>query len=398
MAKYSFIRVAVLMICTLLLTSCWSSKEIEEQSVYVGMAVDVANKSDTEDQLEAQGGITPIQSLITATLQIVPIKSVKGKQKKQEEGTTKKYLNDSETGNSIFEIMRKYALRRDRAVIGHHLKVFVMSTELVEQIDISILLDFMLRDNDIRPSCMVFLTRSRAAEALETNQPDEIPAFHIRDMVHNKYRNNEIMNPVILTNLDQYIKSKRSFILQNIAVFKGETEFAGAGIIKGETGKWIGNLSQEEVSSISWIKGESEGGLLKAVNNRNKIITYEIKSANTKITPKVDGDRITFLVDIKSEGRMIEIWDNKEEISKVYSQEKLEQIFEEKLKRMLEGLIKKLQSEYNVEVAGFGERLRITHPKVWKKVKNDWDEVFSRRANVEFKVKLKITDYGSSTE
>lgn len=294
--------------------------------------------------------------------------------------------------------MRKYALRRDRAVIGHHLKVFVMSTELVEQIDISILLDFMLRDNDIRPSCMVFLTRSRAAEALETNQPDEIPAFHIRDMVHNKYRNNEIMNPVILTNLDQYIKSKRSFILQNIAVFKGETEFAGAGIIKGETGKWIGNLSQEEVSSISWIKGESEGGLLKAVNNRNKIITYEIKSANTKITPKVDGDRITFLVDIKSEGRMIEIWDNKEEISKVYSQEKLEQIFEEKLKRMLEGLIKKLQSEYNVEVAGFGERLRITHPKVWKKVKNDWDEVFSRRANVEFKVKLKITDYGSSTE
>lgn len=59
MAKYSFIRVAVLMICTLLLTSCWSSKEIEEQSVYVGMAVDVANKSDTEDQLEAQGGITP---------------------------------------------------------------------------------------------------------------------------------------------------------------------------------------------------------------------------------------------------------------------------------------------------------------------------------------------------
>jgi len=398
MAKYSFIRVAVLLLCTLLLTSCWSSKEIEEQSVYVGMAVDVANKSDTEDQLEAQGGITPIQSLITATLQIVPIKSVKGKQKKQEEGTTKKYLNDSETGNSIFEIMRKYALRRDRAVIGHHLKVFVMSTELVEQIDISILLDFMLRDNDIRPSCMVFLTRSRAAEALETNQPDEIPAFHIRDMVHNKYRNNEIMNPVILTNLDQYIKSKRSFILQNIAVFKGETEFAGAGIIKGETGKWIGNLSQEEVSSVSWIKGESEGGLLKAVNNRNKIITYEIKSAKTKITPKVDGDRITFLVDIKSEGRMIEIWDNKEEISKVYSQEKLEQIFEEKLKQMLEGLIKKMQSEYKVEVAGLGEKLRITHPKVWKKVKDDWDEVFSRRANVEFKVKLKITDYGSSTE
>jgi len=396
MSRYPFKCASFLLLCSFVLSGCWSSKEIEEKSVYVGMAVDVAKKTETEKQLEAQDGITPVDSIITATIQIVPVKSVKGNQESGG-GGGEKYLNDSETGNSIFEIMRKYALRRDRAVIGHHLKVFVISTDLAKQVEISTLLDFMLRDNDIRPSCMVFLSQNTAADTLESNQPDEIPAFHMRDMVLNKYRNNEIMKPVILTNLDQHLKSKRSFTLQNIAVFERETEFAGAGIIKGETGKWIGNLTQQDVSSISWIKGESEGGLLKSVNDHNKLITYEIKSSKSKVTPQVNGDQISFNVDIRSDGRLIESWDQEDEISKVYTQVNLEQDFEEELKRQLESLIKKMQQEYKVEVAGFGERLRISHPRVWNKVKREWDEVFSR-AEVNFDIKLKITDYGSSTE
>ncbi|MEK4251016.1 Ger(x)C family spore germination protein [Paenibacillus sp. FSL W7-1287] len=396
MSKCLFKLVSALMICTLLLSGCWSSREIEEQSVYVGMALDIANKSERDKHLEAQGGITAVDSLITATLQIVPIKSVKGNQSK-EEGGVKKYLNDSETGDSIFEILRKYALKRDRAVIGHHLKVFVISTELLEKIDISTLLDFMLRDNDIRPSCMVFLARSKAADVLETNQPDEIPAFYIRNMTLNKYRNNEIMNGVILTNLDQYIESRQSFVLQNIATYKGESEFAGAGIIKGATGKWIGNLTQEDVSSLSWVRGEGNGGLLKAVDDNNKIIIYEIKSLKTKVIPKVDGDRMTFQVNINSEGRLIENWDNRVDVSKIDAQMRMEEIFEERLNTMIQNLMNKLQKEYKAEVAGFGERLKITHPKVWQKVKKDWDEVFSD-ADVNVNIKLKITDYGSSAE
>src|SRR5690606_24051766 len=136
------------------------------RSVYVGMAIDVAQESPTEKRLNAQGGATPVEPILTATIQIVPVKSVEGgKQGGESNGDIKKYLNDIQTGDSIFEILRAYALRRDRAVIGHHLKVIVISTELVEKVAIEQLLDFMLRDNDIRPSCMVFLSRSKAEKA-----------------------------------------------------------------------------------------------------------------------------------------------------------------------------------------------------------------------------------------
>src|SRR5690606_30016221 len=111
-----------------------------------------------------------------------------------------------------------------------------------------------------------------------------------------------------LTTLDKYMHNKQSFILQNIAATKGETEFSGAGIIKGRSGKWIGNLDQEDVSSISWIQGNSAGGLIKTKNERDKTILYEIKSVKSKIKPKVDSSDISFHIDIKSEGRLIESW------------------------------------------------------------------------------------------
>src|SRR5690606_3836259 len=170
----------------------------------------------------------------------------------------------------------------------------------------------------------------------------------------NKYQNNEIMNGVILTNMDQYIESRQSFVLQNIDTYKGESEFAGAEIIKGAKGKWIGNLTEEDVSSLSWVRGEGNGGLLKAVDDNNKIIIYEIKSLKTKVIPKVDGDRMTFQVNINSEGRLIENWDNRVDVSKIDAQMRMEEIFEERLNTMIQNLMNKLQKEYKAEVAGFG--------------------------------------------
>jgi len=395
---YRLTSICSLLICLTLLSGCWSSKEIEERSVYVGMAIDVAEESAEEKKLNAQGGATPIEPAITATIQIVPVKSVEGgKQGGESNGEVKKYLNNTQTGDSVFEILRAYALRRDRAVIGHHLKVIVISTELAEKVEIENLLDFMLRDNDIRPSCMIFLSRSKAEEALYSNQPDEIPAFHIVDMVRNKFRNNKIMKAMTLTTLDQYMHSKQSYMLQNIAATKGETEFSGAGIIKGSTGKWIGNLDQEDVSSISWIIGESGGGLIKTKNEKGKTIIYEIKSAKSKITPKVKGTDISFHIDIKTEGRLIETWSSDRDSSEMPILLEAQDAFVKKLDESLQTTLNKLQKDYKVDVAGFGKRLRITHPKVWKRVKDDWDEVFSR-SKVTYSIDLKITDYGSSAE
>ncbi|MEH6938277.1 Ger(x)C family spore germination C-terminal domain-containing protein, partial [Bacillus sp. JJ664] len=60
---------------------------------------------------------------------------------------------------------------------------------------------------------------------------------------------------------------------------------------------------------------------------------------------------------------------------------------------IVENVMKKTQKELKVDVVGFGNQLRIQEPRLWNKIKNHWDEDFSK-ASIHYKVDLTIKDYG----
>ncbi|AET58919.1 Ger(x)C family spore germination protein [Paenibacillus terrae] len=379
-------------------TGCWSSKEVEELSIYTGVALDKGELTPLEQALEKEGSRYFKKNKMTASVQIVPKKSFGSVAKQGGGGQGPNYINMAATGDSLLEIFRQFSLRLDRPIIGHHLKIMVVSTELAKQQTMQQLMDFVLRDNDIRPSCMVFLSKGRAADTLVTKYKGEVPSIHILYMLRNHFRTSKVMRGVNLSELDGLMHSKKSYILQNIIDADGEFEFSGAGIIKGDTGHWIGNLGQQDVDSIAWIKSDVEGGAIKAYDERNQPITYEIKSVKSKITPKVtNGNDISFHVKIESKGRFIEDWDEKLDPTKTQNMKEAEKVFKKELTKRIKSLMYKLQSEYKVDVAGFGERLYIEKPQAWKKVKDDWDYKFSQ-IPVTFDIKLSITDLGSSSE
>ncbi|WP_339314745.1 Ger(x)C family spore germination protein [Paenibacillus sp. FSL R10-2734] len=389
----------LLLVFMILLTqsACWSSKEIEDLSLYTGLALDQGEPRAVEQELEERGGSYHKHNEVTATIQIVPEKKL-GNTGKESEMPKALFFNLSETGDSMFEVFRQFAIRKNRPIIGHHLKVIVISEKLVQQEKIRRLMDFVLRDNDIRPSCLIFLSQGLASDTLTTTHTEEIPSFRIAEMIRNEFRTSKVMKGITLSNLDALMYSKQSFVLQNILEARGQVEFSGAGIIKGDSGYWIGNLNQQDVESIAWIKGEVKGGSIKAYDHKNESITYEIKSAKSKITVKeTDHEKFSFHVAIESTGRLIENWDEEELSSEAANHKELERVFEERLTQMINSLIHKMKSTYKVEVAGFGDWLRIEEPHVWKKIKDHWDEEFIR-IPVTFDVKLKITDFGSFTE
>ncbi|MGG4213572.1 Ger(x)C family spore germination protein [Paenibacillus sp. FSL L8-0638] len=377
---------------------CWSSKEVEELSIYTGLSLDQGELSPLEQDLEKKGSRYFKKNKITANVQIVPQKSSGSPNQQGAGGQGPNYVNVASTGDSLLEIFRQLSLRLDRPVIGHHLKVMVVSTELAKQQTMQQLMDFVLRDNDIRPSCLVFLSKGRAANTLVTKYKEEVPSIHILYMVRNHFRTSKIMRGVNLSELDGLMHSKKSYILQNITESDGELEFSGAGIIKGDTGHWMGTLGQQDVESIGWITGDVKGGAVKTYNKRNEAITYEIKSVKSKITTKVtEGNDISFHVKIESKGRLIENWDDKADPTETRNMKEAEKEFEEQVTRRIKSLMHKLQSEYKVDVAGFGDHLHIEKPQVWKKVKDDWDYKFGK-IPVTFDIKLSITDLGSSAE
>ncbi|KAA1180987.1 Ger(x)C family spore germination protein [Paenibacillus sp. B2(2019)] len=388
----------LLLISMILLTQpgCWSSKEIEDLSVFTGLALDKGEPNSLEREFDERGGSYQKHNKVTATVQIVPERTI-GNSGKDGETPKTHFNNISETGDSLLEIFREFSIRQNRPIIGHHLKVIVISEDLVQQEKIRQIMDFVLRDNDIRPSCLIFLSEGRASDTLMTTE-EEIPSFRLAEMVRNNFRTSKIMKGITLSNLDALMYSKQSFVLQNVIEAQGEVKFSGAGIIKGDTGHWIGNLDQHDVESIAWIKGDIKGGSIKAYDQSNDSITYEIKSVKSKITlNETEDKKISFHVAIESTGRLIEDWDVKEHSSSVGYFKELEKIFEEKLTQHINSLIHKMQSTYKVEVAGFGDWYSIEKPHVWKQIKDHWDEEFTR-IPVTFDLKLKITDFGSTSD
>jgi len=115
----------------------------------------------------------------------------------------------------------------------------------------------------------------------------------------------------------------------------------------------------------------------------------------SKIRPHVDGNNISFEVNISSEGRIAENWVVSGKVSENEFLKRAEKVSKKEVERLVKNVLDKTQKEYQADVLGFGDRLRIEYPKVWENVKKDWDQTFSK-IPIKYNVKLTIIDYGTS--
>ncbi|MFE4038979.1 Ger(x)C family spore germination protein [Priestia sp. YIM B13489] len=390
-----FLSVSLLVLSLFLLTGCWSSHEIEEQSFGVGVAYDKDKESMVEKEFDEQAEGYPKKNLITSTYQLIT-PQVASSTTKQGGPQQKSYMNVSETGDSAFQIVRELSLRSDAPLTSPHMKVMVIGEAIARSYSLEQLVDQNLRDNDFRPSCLVLISKGKASDTLESKTGGEIPALRLAGMIDNTYRTTRILPPMSLIKLESKIQSGSSFLLQNVLSANGEIKFAGAGIIKGKTHKMIGFLNEEELDGLTWITGKGKGGLVKSFDKKTgQLIVYEIESMKSHIKPHVKGNNISFDVHIKSEGRLSENWVVSGNPLKNQFLQKAQKTSEKEVKHLIRNVTKKIQKEYEVDVAGFGNQLRIKHPRVWIRVKDNWDQTFSE-VPINYDVKLTIKDYGTS--
>ncbi|MNV88192.1 Spore germination protein B3 precursor [compost metagenome] len=71
----------------------------------------------------------------------------------------------------------------------------------------------------------------------------------------------------------------------------------------------------------------------------------------------------------------------------------LEQKYEEELHKAVSGVITASQQEFKSDIFGFGRKVHIDHPYVWKEIKDDWNELYPT-VPVEVKIEVKIERIG----
>jgi len=144
------------------------------------------------------------------------------------------------------------------------------------------------------------------------------------------------------------------------------------------------------------MSGDAKGGLVKGFDEESGApIVYEIISAKSKIIPHLKGDQISFTIKIQSEGRIAEHWVLSDKAFDNQFLKKAEKVFEKEIERLVRKALDKTQHEFQTDVSGFGNKLRIDYPKVWQKRKKEWDQTFSE-VPITCEVNVSIKDYGTS--
>ncbi|MDK2933589.1 MAG: spore germination protein [Clostridiales bacterium] len=380
-----------LAISIILLTGCWSKRELNELSIVAALGVD---KSEDGYLVTAQiinpGEIAAETRTTRATI------------------TTYRF-----TGKTIFETLRKLTLKSPRKLYVAHLRVLVLGKELARE-GIEKVLDFFSRDHEFRTDFYIMVAENaRAEKVLNVLTPlEEIPANNIHSALE---VSEKAWAPTHAVALDELISD---------IITEGRNPVLTGVILKGdpEIGMDIGNIEKVDVPAViqighlaafkkdklvGWLNETESRGYNSIMGNvKSSVVTIpceeggnvaiEILRTKVKVTGKVEGRKPWIDIDYKIEGNVGDVECNID-LTKTETIAKIEQTLEKEIKGFMTAAVKKAQKDLKSDIFGFGEEIHKADPEAWKELKHNWSEEFVDLP-VHIKVIAKIKGLGTITE
>lgn len=296
--------------------------------------------------------------------------------------------------SSIFEAKKKLSNVVAYPVYFKHLRVLVLGEELSEHEDlVREIMDGLSRDFVINKKLRIAVAEGKAKDILEV-VPKALKQEEIEGSLFALLKGSK--------NTSRYVsKTLSSFIAE---MYQGETivprirvgndndiKVFGGCIFKDY--KMIGHLDDLEVRTISFIKNDGSLELIK-VPYKDKTISYEIIGEKVKRKLIRNEDELTMKIDIETEGDLQQyILGDRLKEHGIDELESMEKAIKKVLEDEVNNMVNLLQKKYRSDPIGIGEYISKFHPKVWKEVSKDWEEVFPEM-NIEVNVDPKIRRRG----
>jgi spore germination protein KC len=371
---------AVLLIVStvLLQTGCWNYREIDEVAIVAGVAVDKGTAGKYK-----------------LTVEIMHI----------EGGRDAKVLSHlvSVEGKTMFDAVRNVISESGQRLYWSHAKEIIISQEVARN-GVAKIIDWYNRDSETRATVNIFVSgRETAGEIFSAaSVTEDIKSLEIEKIMENekslskapsteiwKFTNDiegEGIEPAVpVISCDSNDKSK-NIKIEGTAIFKND-EFKG--LIDGE-----------ETKDMLFIQNKIKGGLLTQIEPGKEgdcAVTLEIFGNKTKVEPVLNNGKIEINVKTETEVAIDEI-EGSENFIEEDGRKKLEADTENMLKGRLEKTIKNVQSEYGLDIFGFGAKVRQEKPDLWDAVGNDWNTTFADlKVNVSTKIHIKNSAMTSKT-
>ncbi|MEA4894808.1 MAG: Ger(x)C family spore germination protein [Oscillospiraceae bacterium] len=368
-------RIVICFLACALLSGCWSSHELNELGIVVGVGIDKA-ENDT----------------VKITAQVVKPGLISSGGKSGGGSGDEAYANFEETGRTVFAAIRGITNQSSRKMFFPHSQVLIIGRSAAED-GITKYLDFFMRDPGTRLNVYVLIAQNDATEILDTKSKlERVPANSISLTLETEFRAASQEMDIRLRDFKERLQLKTvAPVAPMIEVSeengKKTAELNGTAVFKGD--KLAGTLDKSESRGLMWVLGKVKSGIIEVECCEGNLVSIEIIRAKGEFSPELADGKVKIKVKVFAEGNIGEDTGTKD-LSDLTQVAFLEQRGAEVIKSEIMAAFKKAK-ELDADVFGFGESVHQRYPKEWVSLEDKWDEIFGEievEAEVEMKLRL----------
>ncbi|MGO4538735.1 Ger(x)C family spore germination protein [Paenibacillus sp. 2TAB19] len=362
----------------LLLSGCWDLRYLDTLGVVFAIGIDPDPSGKQELQL---------------TVQVVLPQNVASESKGGGGGPS--VTSFTETGDTVFEAIRKMTTKTSRRLFFSHTQMLIISESMARR-GVYPLVDLIERNPDIRTDMQIALARGTSARKLlqTTTQTESIPVNQFHSMI-------EVNEQAYGTNYAIFVKDitrlagkgrEQGVIpslridgdksagnkMDNITTIPPEAfpSLASMGVLKD--GKLVGFLTPKQSRGLAFLKGKVKSTVVKLACPESKgFLTVEIHDAKRLYHVKQGKDGNPIIeADLLLTGGIQEIMCPGIKVMEESVLVQIGKLTSDTVKAEAEDAIHVLQMDMNSDALGWGKEIYMRKPSIWKRKEASWDEDF----------------------
>lgn len=372
--------IAAMMIAIIGLFSagCWDLRELQNRNFVMAIGVDLAEKAGTDD-----GDKSRVESFTQATgdrryrlsMQIYKPAERRGKQR----GGAGDTFVISNTGQSIFEMVRDISGQSSKSIYFEHIQAIVLSEAVVRQYGLMSVLDFFLRDPEMRTRIRVFITSGKAKDILEFKTPTGEPGGVFLNSMANNYPINIHLAGRLadLGEISETLDNKGDPVMARVELVDNVLKIGGMALFKYD--QFVTTVDEYITKGNRFIVATEKKAqvTIPCPEHPEELVVFTLDLQSTKLVPRLDGDSLYFTLDIAMQGEVSEIGACKgtHDLMNTDYIERLEKLFADEVKANIYDSFKLCQ-HYGVDIYKLGLHVKAYQPKTWVKIKDRWDDIY----------------------
>ncbi len=360
-----FIGLFMLIAFTITFCGCWDYSEITDLKYLAGIAVDKDKNTNeyilTFEVLEASTSSKAINSNIVES-----------------------------RGKTIHGALRDAIKKTGNMLQGSHAKVFIVSEDIAKE-GIVPVIDLINRDVEVRNDMWILISEMETASEILSKEKkvDEIISYELSSAIINsnktgRYVKTEVFK-IVRDISDKGCSATAPMVKINNTNQSSEFDVFGTAIFKGE--KMVGTLNEDETMLLNILKESKSKFIMPIQLEKDKSISLEIMNIDRNVKPQIKKGKIVMDITIDIETALSELASSGVNYVSKDEREKLKKESEKQLENGYYKILEKLQKEYKSDIVGLGDILKKKKPNEWKKVEENWPDVFE---NIDVNLSINI--------